>query len=234
MDYQYRSICRGEHSIFERVRAAGVNPEDYIFFFNLRTYDRLNVTPAIKKQEKASGLKYQDVQRANAQEVLGEDIAGGKDARDKTTEFEAAREDKEDRQPVSADSVAKNAMLNTPKLSTEAWAGSAESEVDLWVQEELYIHSKLLIVDDKIAICGSANINDRSQLGYVSFSLHFQNTTDTIAARLRDRDYHGGYEDLAEHDGWQALRSGQPRCYSPSICVERAPWSPPAAGTVCR
>ncbi len=29
----------------------------------------------------------------------------------------------------------------------------------------LYIHSKLMIVDDRIAICGSANINDRSQEG---------------------------------------------------------------------
>jgi phospholipase D1/2 len=33
------------------------------------------------------------------------------------------------------------------------------------VTEELYIHSKLLIADDRIVICGSANLNDRSQLG---------------------------------------------------------------------
>ena len=31
---------------------------------------------------------------------------------------------------------------------------------------ELYIHTKLLIADDRIVICGSANLNDRSQLGY--------------------------------------------------------------------
>jgi phospholipase D1/2 len=31
---------------------------------------------------------------------------------------------------------------------------------------ELYIHSKILIADDRIAIIGSANLNDRSQLGY--------------------------------------------------------------------
>ena len=31
MDYQYKSICRGEHSIFEQIRAQGVNPEDHIF-----------------------------------------------------------------------------------------------------------------------------------------------------------------------------------------------------------
>ena len=33
------------------------------------------------------------------------------------------------------------------------------------VENQIYIHSKLLIVDDKICICGSSNINDRSMLG---------------------------------------------------------------------
>ncbi len=33
------------------------------------------------------------------------------------------------------------------------------------VQEIIYVHSKLMIVDDKYVICGSANINDRSMLG---------------------------------------------------------------------
>lgn len=33
------------------------------------------------------------------------------------------------------------------------------------ITEQLYIHSKLLIVDDLVAILGSANINDRSMLG---------------------------------------------------------------------
>ena len=34
------------------------------------------------------------------------------------------------------------------------------------VTELVYIHSKLCIVDDRLVICGSANINDRSLLGY--------------------------------------------------------------------
>ena len=33
------------------------------------------------------------------------------------------------------------------------------------VTEILYIHSKLMIVDDQKLILGSANINDRSMLG---------------------------------------------------------------------
>lgn len=34
-----------------------------------------------------------------------------------------------------------------------------------YVTEQIYIHSKLMIVDDRFAILGSANVNDRSMLG---------------------------------------------------------------------
>lgn len=65
------------------------------------------------------------------------------------------------RETKSADSVAKDAMLNEGKVSDEVWEGSPEQEKDNYVQEELYIHDKVLIVDDKFAVCGSANMNDR-------------------------------------------------------------------------
>jgi phospholipase D1/2 len=32
--------------------------------------------------------------------------------------------------------------------------------------EQVYIHSKMMVVDDEVAIIGSANINDRSMLGF--------------------------------------------------------------------
>jgi len=35
----------------------------------------------------------------------------------------------------------------------------------LQVTELIYVHSKLMIVDDNLVICGSANINDRSMIG---------------------------------------------------------------------
>ncbi|KAF9996445.1 hypothetical protein BGZ79_009812 [Entomortierella chlamydospora] len=40
-----------------------------------------------------------------------------------------------------------------------------DDEVDDFFTEQLYIHSKLMIVDDRIVIYGSANLNDRSQMG---------------------------------------------------------------------
>ena len=33
------------------------------------------------------------------------------------------------------------------------------------VTEQIYVHSKVMIIDDKIALIGSANINDRSMNG---------------------------------------------------------------------
>jgi phospholipase D1/2 len=48
------------------------------------------------------------------------------------------------------------------------------------VQEIVYVHSKLMIVDDKYVICGSANINDRSMLG---------KRDSELAAVVRDEEF---------------------------------------------
>jgi phospholipase D1/2 len=80
MQCQFRSICRGEKSIFGRLRAEGIEPEDFISFYSLRSWGKIG-----------------------------------------------------------------------PKK--------------LLVTEQLYIHAKVIIVDDRIALIGSANINERSMLG---------------------------------------------------------------------
>jgi phospholipase D1/2 len=223
MDYQYKSICRGEHSIFEQVRAQGVNPEQHIFFFNLRSYDRLNVTAKIKKQEEESGVKYQDVQRAEAQEIMSEGIQGSRDhegGRDKQMGLKSSldpRDDSGDEEaekltdakrkyeskaevagtneaPASTDSVAKNAMHEQANLVDEPWEGDLEGEADNWIQEELYIHGKVLIVDDKTVICGSSNLNDRSQLGVHDSELSIVMTdTKTIPSTMNGQPYEASY-----------------------------------------
>lgn len=94
MQYQYRSICRGESSIFGRLKAIGIEPEDYIQFYSLRQWGKIG-----------------------------------------------------------------------PQQSLTT--------------EQLYIHAKVIIVDDRIALIGSANINERSQLG---------NRDSEVAAVVRDTD----------------------------------------------
>jgi len=171
MDYQFKSICRGENSIFEQVKAQGVDPNKHIFFFNLRSYDRINVTPTLKKREEQSGMSYMDLEQAEIDE-LEAPLEDGEEARTKAAELRKKfmGEEKDvglgdQGGLLDPDSIADDAMLNDKKPSTEEWEGDPEDEKKFFFQEELYIHAKLCIVDEKYVICGSSNINDRSQLG---------------------------------------------------------------------
>ena len=80
MQCQYRSISRGEGSMFSRLRAKGIEPEDWIEFFSLRTWGKIGPLKQL-------------------------------------------------------------------------------------VTEQLYIHAKCIVVDDRVALIGSANINERSMRG---------------------------------------------------------------------
>jgi phospholipase D1/2 len=99
MTCQYHSICRGESSIFGRLRAAGIEPEDYIQFYALRSWGEIGA----------------------------------------------------------------NKMI---------------------VTEQLYIHAKIMVVDDRVAIIGSANINERSMLG---------SRDSEVAAIVRDTEVLDSY-----------------------------------------
>lgn len=50
-------------------------------------------------------------------------------------------------------------------LNLRNWAKLGSGPKERYVTEQVYIHSKLMIVDDRYAIVGSANVNDRSLLG---------------------------------------------------------------------
>jgi len=56
-------------------------------------------------------------------------------------------------------------LKDSTDLRDEMWLGTAQEEKDCYVTELLYIHSKVMIVDDRRVIIGSANLNDRSQKG---------------------------------------------------------------------
>jgi phospholipase D1/2 len=197
MDYQYKSINRGEHSIFGQLRKQDIDPTKHIFVFNLRVYDRINHTPAMKRQEERSGVTYQQLQRANAEDIMASTLHGPQaDNQDhhhhahrphlhrKETESESESDHDEVRQHAidkkrmfesgreeaghhpagaghKADTIADSTMLSGKPISEQPWDGTREEAMPNIVQEELYIHAKLLIVDDKIVICGSSNINDR-------------------------------------------------------------------------
>jgi phospholipase D1/2 len=113
-------------------------------------------------QEELSGVKYQTVQQAHAQEVMGgdygppdsrhmfhhhhdEEAARHQEILDQRRRFEESRDEAAGHwSKQSADSIAKNAMLDGGRVSDEPWQGNPEEERDNFVQEELYIHAKVL------------------------------------------------------------------------------------------
>lgn len=217
MDYQYKSINRGEHSIMGQIKKAGFDPTQHIFVFNLRAYDRIAKTPGLIQQEKESGVSYQELQRAEAEEIMGSGIHGAegekkdKEAKhpghnisedeqhkivDRKRKFEASRKKMDIEDPVtSSESIAEDAMARGGLVSEEHWEGDdAEMEKENYVQEELYIHAKLLIADDKVVICGSSNLNDRSQLGKHDSELSIvMEDTRMIESSMDGKPYQAGY-----------------------------------------
>lgn len=63
MEFQYNSINRGGDSIYETIARAGYNPMEYVRFYNLRNYDRINASGAMAQAEQISGVKYEDARK---------------------------------------------------------------------------------------------------------------------------------------------------------------------------
>lgn len=166
MEFQYNSISRGGHSILESLRAAGVpDPSQYIGFYNLRCFDRINVSRTMADAEARAGVAYEDARREHDDHVgsgrypYGEGTEGG------TQRYESYQREAAAVDDNTLDTISATYMDGGRSLVDIPWDGAPEAELDAFVSEELYVHSKLLIADDRLVICGSANLNDRSQLG---------------------------------------------------------------------
>lgn len=202
MAAQYRTINRGGHSIYEEIRKAGFEPMDYIRFYHLRAYDRINAPQKtlISQMEANSGVTFYEAQIALARQWEGPRYTGNDapkevfikvpqpaqegmalsqikmklekvplpasydDAVNIVRTFEKGSDDIRGDEDVS-DTVSQHRLQDRTRLSDEIWYGSEAEERDAYVSELLYIHSKVMIVDDRRVIMGSANLNDRSQKG---------------------------------------------------------------------
>ncbi|KAI0628314.1 phospholipase D/nuclease [Trametes polyzona] len=204
MAAQYRTMNRGGHSIYEEVRKAGFEPTDYIRFYHLRAYDRINAPwgSFIHQIEEKSGIPYHQLtvalsrlwvgHRENPDDpkevsvsiptgrALAEQSTSGAKPELKTETYPLPESVEEAQEVVDrwiraaqevrsdedvADNVVQHMLHDRTSLLDEKWLGTEEEERNAYVSELLYIHSKLMIVDDKRVIMGSANLNDRSQKG---------------------------------------------------------------------
>jgi phospholipase D1/2 len=193
--------------------------KDYIHFYHLRSYDRINAPwPSfINQMEERSGVTFHQAQIALAKQWIGNPEIWAQtsisiqqpvpttegivventkikveelpipttveEATETIEKFQNGAVGLRDDYQVS-DSIAHHALMDDTNLLQEKWLGSEQEEYDRYVKrskisifvlesihradfwssfvtEILYIHSKLMIVDDRRIICGSANINDR-------------------------------------------------------------------------
>ncbi|KPM38755.1 hypothetical protein AK830_g7800 [Neonectria ditissima] len=163
MEFQYASISRGRTSIIEKLKAAGIrSPSDYVEFFNLRSFDRINTSKTMADAESRAGVSYEDARR-EYEDRIGNPADG--DHRENRGRYEQYQREAANVKDVTLDTISSAYMDGGPNVATLSWDGKPEDEINAFVSEQLYIHSKLLIADDRLVICGSANLNDRSQLG---------------------------------------------------------------------
>lgn len=174
MEFQYDSINRGGHSIMEELKKAGHEPLDYIRFYNLRNYDKINASSVMKDVETKSGVDYEAARRdfddqLGCYQGVAEERVYGQPKNQDYSKYQRAAKRIDERSGLGNtrwDSVAECYMLNGPDIRDIPWEKGDTEEIDAFVSEELYVHTKVMIADDRIVVCGSANLNDRSQLGY--------------------------------------------------------------------
>jgi phospholipase D1/2 len=140
MEYQYQSICRGGHSIIEEIHKAGVpDASEYIRFYNLRNYDRLNIGSLKSQVENVSGINYENARRQH------DDMVGaGYDGRGEETgaqygqpnrDYERYQEAAQGVDDSEFDSVSACYMDGGPSIRDVPWGGSEESEMNAFVSE---------------------------------------------------------------------------------------------------
>jgi len=132
----------------EQIEKAGIDPKQYIRFYNLRSYDRINFAGAEAGKE-TSGVNYESAARAH-DEAVGGGVGYGQHG---TGAYGSAiRGDEYERYQTHApklrsggqwDSVAKCVMLGGGDIRRVPWDGDPDREIEALVSEELYVHSKV-------------------------------------------------------------------------------------------
>lgn len=148
MEFQYNSINRGGNSIMELIAKEGYNPMEYIRFYNLRNYDRINLSGQLAIAEQRSGVNYEEARKEQDVRTGGPGGYGPsapRSAFDPSAPFQQYQNAAQQvpGKPGQWDSVSSCYMLNGEDIRKVPWDGPAEAEIDAFVTEELYVHSKV-------------------------------------------------------------------------------------------
>lgn len=145
--YQYISISRGKSSILETLKRENIPVDDYIGFYSLRNWGRVKSSIGTPN---GSGIK-EDSPPDSATTLVNEN---GDSGLSRSNSGRLGR--KRSRPRTSLASMASRTSNGSGQDDT-----SRSNSIDFgdprmeYVTEQVYIHSKLMIVDDKTVICGS-------------------------------------------------------------------------------
>ena len=138
----------------EEISKAGFDPTEYIRFYNLRNYDRINASADMRDVEEEGGVDYETARREHDDQVdpAGYRAQGGAGAYEESSDGENYRQYQQAAENVAErkgsrtqnwDSVSKCYMLGGPDIRDLPWEDGDLSEMDSFVSEELYVHSKV-------------------------------------------------------------------------------------------
>ncbi|KAI8148533.1 hypothetical protein BJV82DRAFT_268405 [Fennellomyces sp. T-0311] len=139
MHFQYVSMSRGGNSICEKLRAEGIDPSEYIGWYSLRNWDK--IAPRFPKMH--SKKKSRKSKQSNG-------AADGQDDNNDTLKVNGGNED------LASLSSASSKGDATSDVDEEE--ETEEDERSHYVSELVYIHDKLMIVDDRIVLIGSGKL----------------------------------------------------------------------------
>jgi phosphatidylserine/phosphatidylglycerophosphate/cardiolipin synthase-like enzyme len=160
--YQYRSISRGKHSVFEQLRTANIPIKDYIGFYSLRNWGKVKTSTAAtiatattttsRKESNGSST----IVNKDGSNILQSPLPNSK--RNIINKTRGLAKSKSSSQTKLAEDLLKQQQLQQQQLLEQQKNVYNDGRLD-FLTEQVYIHSKLMIVDDKTVICGSGNVS---------------------------------------------------------------------------
>lgn len=152
MHFQYITISRGGNSIMEKLKEAGIEPSDYIGWYSLRNWDKLvppkvPKTPVTKSKSANSGMKSTQKEKSQTSLQSSSQTASNESLRD----------------PLSPK------VSPIPSIEKDIWD---DDDREHYVSELVYIHDKILIVDDRFVLIGSGRVNSSLFITFFFINLH--------------------------------------------------------------
>lgn len=171
MHWQYLSISRGGKSILEKISEAGINPENYISFFALRGHDKIHHNRPGENSDKKTSNSTDCYDGNDGSQSVNNVNNGSKNSINNSGKTSSIENNKsqEVRQSHPSETTVDSFSDERPqhfsnengRIGGEPVIPDSIKQVDpnhIFVTEEIYIHSKLMIVDDRFVICGSGKL----------------------------------------------------------------------------